>query len=150
MKTLKESLFDSDLVQKDIYIGDEYELSQMAHHNFFSNNVTDFFKCFDIKKFDKQLKYVDPKDSFIDYWDDKLKGRCVAQLIDTVLRAPLACLIDTKSFEKYLKTFIKSKYVKEFSLNIKKFPSLDWYGITIYFNIFSSVPNSLKILLMKK
>ena len=156
MKTLKESLFDSDLAKKDLCIGDVYRLSNTPHDNYFSNRpflFIDSFKEKELKKIRGNYTYVDLNNGFVEYWDSK--GFGVAPVIDIILRAPINIINNSNptdcelELKKYLEPYIHSLDYKDFSVFIKFFKKRDIIRLMFYDNILDSIPNSMIIHLEK-
>lgn len=157
MKSLSESLFDNDLVKKDICIGDVYRLSDASYNNYFSNDpfsFVDLFKGKELKKVSENYKYVDLNNEFVEYWDRmkaNLKGFGIAPVIDIILRAPANIITKTYpaacgfAFKKYLEPYIHSLDYKDFSVFIDFYKKRDTIKLSFYDNILDSRPNYMTI-----
>ena len=171
MKSLKESLFDSkaqmteslfdkDLVSKDLCIGDIYKLSNIAYDNSFSGfpaEFVDLFKPQELKKIAYDYKYVDLKNGFIEYWREYLRrfnSESVPSIIDIIFRAPANILnknMPSKSerqFKEYLKPYIRYSCYDDFTVFFKFL--MDGIMMTFYDNVLNSHPSSMEIVLYFK
>ena len=151
MKTLQESLFDQDVKKINVQIGELYELSDISHHNGFSNNPIVFISMFKyiIKKWN--CKFVDSDNNFIKYWEQYgVDG--LAALIDIILQMPASVLNDLtgKDLKKELKPYVNTLYYKDLCVSVRRFKNGEMFEITIYNDISSSTPHSMKITLVKK
>ena len=153
MKTLQESLFDQDPKNVNVQIGELYELSEVPHHNFFSNDPLEFMGLFKYKELKKwNYKFVDLDNNFIEYWEKRNRILGLAALIDIIFQAPAIVLNDLtgKELKKELKPYVKSSDYDDLYVSIRSWKVSDRFEISIYDNINSSSPNSMKITLIKK
>lgn len=153
MKTLQESLFDQDVKKLNVQIGELYELSNTPHHNFFSNDPSIFMGLFKYKELKKwNCKFVDLDNNFIEYWEKRNRILGLAALIDIIFQAPAIVLNDLtgKELKKELKPYVKSSDYDDLYVSIRSWKASDRFEISIYDNINSSSPNSMKITLIKK
>lgn len=161
MKTLRESLFDKDIVKNsDVKLGELYELSTVSHHNSFSNSPSKFIEVFDKKKLLKlKHHFVDLKNNFIEYWEKRgIDG--LSSLIDCILCAPAQTftapnnVVCEKTLKNYLKPFISPKKYNDLFISIRRWSTSivkDYMiDIQIYDNIMSSSSNSMDITIIKK
>lgn len=161
MKTLQESLFDKNINKSDVLIGELYELSDVSHHNSFSNSPSKFIEVFDKKKLLKlKHHFVDSKNNFIEYWEKRRGIDGLSALIDCILCAPAQTFTDPnnvvceKALKNYLKPFVDPKKYNDLFISINRFStSVDkdhMIDIRIYDNLMSSSPNSMEITIIKK
>lgn len=152
MKSLAESIFDNNLIKKDLCIGDVYKLSDAPHDNHFSNDpfsFVDLFKGKELKKVKGHYKYVDLNNGFIEYWEDKSYN--IASIIDIIFRAPISTITNSNptvcesEFKKYLEPYIHSTDYKDFRVFIKFFKQRDIIELSFYDNILDSQPSSMTI-----
>lgn len=151
MKTLQESLFDQDIKKINVQIGELYKLSDVPHHNFFSNDPRVFMMLFKYKELKKwNRKFVDLDNNFVEYWGIRDGVRDLGSLIDIILQMPASVLGDVtgKEIKKELKPYVKPSDYDDLNVMIKKFK--DDIQISIYDDIFASTPHSIKITLVKK
>ena len=160
MKTLRESLFDKNINKSDILTGELYKLSDVSHHNSFSNSPSKFMKMFDEKKLLKlKHHFVGLKNNFVEYWE-KHGIDNLSALINCILCAPVQTFTDPnnvvceKVLRNYLKPFVNPEKYNDLFISIKRFStSVDKYhmiDILIYDNIMTSSPNSMEITIIKK
>ena len=153
MKTLQESLFDQDVKKIDVQIGELYKLSDAPHHNFFSNDPLIFMDLFKLKELKKwNCKFVDLDNNFIKYWKEKQGILELAALIDIIFQAPAIVLKDSigKELKKELKPYVKPSNYDNLYVSVRNWKGGDLFEISIYDNIKSSSPHSIKITLVKK
>lgn len=153
MKTLQESLFAQDVKKIDVQIGELYELSEAPHHNFFSNDPLEFMDLFKYKELKKwNYKFVDLDNNFIEYWEKRNRVLGLAALIDIIFQTPAIVLNDStgKELKKELKPYVKSSDYDDLYVSIRGWKGGVVFEISIYDNINSSSPNSMKITLIKK
>jgi hypothetical protein len=155
MKTLQESLFDQDVKKINVQIGELYELSEAPHHNFFSNDPLIFMDLFKYKELKKwNCKFVDLDNNFIEYWEKRRGILGLAALIDIILQIPAIMLINQSEFQaarnikKELKPYVKPSDYDSLYVGVRKIKDL--VEISIYDNLDSSTPHSMKIMLKKK
>ena len=161
MKTLQESLFDSDIEKQDVETGELYKLSDVAHYNSFSNDpliIVNLFKYKELKKW--TCKFVDSDNNFIDYWEKRQGILGLAALIDIILQAPAQTFTDPnnvvceKALKNYLKPYVKPSDYNDLFIGIRRF---NMHGdkqamieIHIWDNIKNNQPNSIQIMLVRK
>jgi len=153
MKTLRESLFDQDVKKIDVQIGELYELSDVSHHNFFSNDPSVFMNLFKYKELKKwPCKFVDLDNNFIEYWERRQKILGLAALIDIILQAPAIVLNDStgKELKKELKPYVKPSDYDDLYVSIRNWHNGERFWISIYDNMNLSTPHSLIIVLVRK
>lgn len=153
MKSLKESIFDKDNVKKDVEFGVIYKLSEeYAHYNGFSNDPWEFidlFKGKELKRIGRNYKYVDKDSNFINYWENIYGASTVGSIVDIILRCPAEIFMNKNTTEKklkeYLKDYIHRLQYEDISVFIRRFESHEMIEVTIYDDIKSSQPNSIKL-----
>ena len=158
MRSLLESIFDKDNIKKEVEIGVLYKLSEEhAHYNEFTNNVVkfiDLFKAKELSKVGPDYKYVDKEHGFIKYWDN-IYGWEIGAIVDVILHCPAIAFQDKnnynveKKLKEHLKDYIHPYDYKDINIFIRRFESDRLIEITIYDDIGSSQPNSMKITLEK-
>ena len=152
MKTLRESLFDTDQKNVDVRIGELYELSEVPHHNFFSNDPKSFMKLFKSKELKKwNYRFVDLKNNFIEYWERTSNLEGLAALIDIILYMPAEILNKPNAgrlIKDELKPYVNPSNYSTLNVMFRKIKDL--FEISIYGNLFLSSPNSMKIMLKEK
>ena len=155
MKALRESLFDKDIVKKsNVQIGELYELSDAPHHNYFSNEPRFFMMMFKSSKLRNwNYKFVDLDNNFIEYWEkENLEG--IAALIDIILQMPAIILSNPSNFhigqniKNELKPYTNQTYYDSLYVGVRKIK--DYVEISMYDDLDSSTPSSMKIMLKKK
>jgi len=161
MKTLQESLFDKDIVKGSaVKLGELYGLSTISHYNGVTNNVRKVFAMFDEKLWKKEKFPIKvPSDhGFISYW--KMYDSRMDLFVNMFLNTPMEEI--NKLFEeqyqgsKMLAQYL-SKYfsyggskAKKIYIVGRKLSGDDFIEITIYDDIMSSSPSSIKLTFEKK
>ena len=154
MKTLRESLFDTDdVIKSDIKIGNLYEISPNRFYSQVHNNIKKFLQLFDAKKLNKANFPLKVREdcSFIEYWSAYNPSFIpfinlifnMPMVIANKLGSGLSAFKQVKDyFEDYASSHeaVKNLYIVGRKLNGDKF-----LEITIYDNIRDSSPNGIQI-----
>lgn len=152
MKTLAESLFDTDPKNVDVQIGELYKLSEFVYHNFFSNDPLEFMDLFKHKELKKwNYQFVNLNNNFIKYHEERRGILGLAALIDIILCMPAEILNKSNAsrlIKNELKPYVKSSDYDELYVSVKY--NKNTLKISIYDDIKSSSPNSMKITLVEK
>jgi hypothetical protein len=154
MKTLRESLFDTDnVIKSDIKIGDLYEISPNRYYNQVHNNIKKFLQMFDAKKLDEAdfpLK-VREDCSFIEYWSAYNKS--FIPFMNLIFNMPMVIADKlgggysaTERARDYFKDYVSShEAIRNLYIIGRKLNGNKFLEITIYDNIRDSSPNGIQI-----
>ena len=162
MKTLRESLFDKDLVQNsDVRLGELYELSPVSHHCGVTNNIREVLGMFDEKTWARAKFpfHVREDCSFIEYWSDMEPKRLVPFInmffnlpmtdIDKLFEEPFT---GSKHLAKCLEKYYSYHGAKAKNIYIvgRKMDDGRLIEITVYKDIRVSSPSSIKLTFEKR
>ena len=158
MKTLKESLFDDNLVGKDLRLGDLYELSKDRYANEMTNDMAMLASRFNRQKLtafaNKTDQIVDVKNKTINYLD--LVHPTLINLILLLQEAPMEWIMHKerwKLIDYFRPYFAKSFDNKGFWVSVDeyKYNDVPHYRIIISDDMKRlSSPNSLRLTYVPK
>lgn len=162
MRTLQESLFDQDIIKKsDIKLGELYEISPVSHHCMVTNNIREVLGLFDENALNRAnfSLHVREDCSFIEYWSDDNPE--LIPFINMIFNLPMSDINKLSKEPHYVASehLVKclEKYFSRRGKNAKKMYITGWKSsdekfieITIYNNIMSPTPSSIKLTFKKK
>lgn len=148
MKTLVESLFDTDVKGADVKVGEMAVLSEVSHYNMVSNDLSKVLGMFDLKKLSKEKFPIRvPRDhGFIEYWNKEVGNDGVGLIVDLILNMPVQTLLNPHAGCKLIKDYFKPYLTKKAEkIYISDSGVKNLYTVDIYDDIFLNSPSRIEL-----